>query len=97
MAERLKAPVLKTGMEQSIVGSNPSPSALTALQFDMEVCIIRVRGGARVVDWGRLLSGCRGYNLGRRFESCPPRSLLFWAVLLAGQPNPFPSPTPPPH
>lgn len=30
MAERLKAPVLKTGMEQSIVGSNPSPSACTA-------------------------------------------------------------------
>ena len=28
MAEWLKAPVLKTGMEQSIVGSNPSPSAL---------------------------------------------------------------------
>ena len=27
MAEWLKAPVLKTGMEQSIVGSNPSPSA----------------------------------------------------------------------
>jgi hypothetical protein len=27
MAERLKAPVLKTGMEKSIVGSNPSPSA----------------------------------------------------------------------
>ena len=27
MAEWLKAPVLKTGMEKSIVGSNPSPSA----------------------------------------------------------------------
>ena len=27
-----------------------------------------------MVDWGRLLSGCRGNNLGRRFESCPPRS-----------------------
>ncbi len=27
MAEWFKAPVLKTGMEQSIVGSNPSPSA----------------------------------------------------------------------
>jgi hypothetical protein len=26
-----------------------------------------------VVDWGRLLSGCRGKNLDRRFESCPPR------------------------
>ena len=29
MAEWTKAPVLKTGMEQSIVGSNPTPSALT--------------------------------------------------------------------
>ena len=27
MAEWLKAPVLKTGLEQSNVGSNPSPSA----------------------------------------------------------------------
>src|SRR5688500_15688971 len=32
-------------------------------------------GGARVVDWGRLLSGYRGEILGRRFESCPPRHL----------------------
>ena len=30
-------------------------------------------GGARVVEWGRLLSGFRGEILGRRFESCPPR------------------------
>src|SRR5512144_2229918 len=30
-------------------------------------------GGARVVEWGRLLSGYRGEILGRRFESCPPR------------------------
>ena len=28
MAERFKAPVLKTGMVKAIVGSNPSPSAL---------------------------------------------------------------------
>ena len=28
MAERSKAPVLKTGMVKAIVGSNPSPSAL---------------------------------------------------------------------
>lgn len=27
MAERFKAPVLKTGMVKAIVGSNPSPSA----------------------------------------------------------------------
>ncbi len=31
------------------------------------------RGGARVADWGRLLSGCRGKNLDRGFESRPPR------------------------
>jgi hypothetical protein len=31
MAERPKAPVLKTGMEQSIVGSNPTPSASKSL------------------------------------------------------------------
>jgi hypothetical protein len=30
-------------------------------------------GGARVVEWGRLLSGYRGEIFGRRFESCPPR------------------------
>ena len=32
-------------------------------------------GGARVVEWGRLLSGFRGEILGRRFESCPPRHI----------------------
>ena len=30
-------------------------------------------GGARVVEWGRLLSGYWGEILSRRFESCPPR------------------------
>jgi hypothetical protein len=29
MAERLNAPVLKTGNEQSFVGSNPTPSAIS--------------------------------------------------------------------
>ena len=33
----------------------------------------RVWGGARVVEWGRLLSGYWGEILSRRFESCPPR------------------------
>ena len=37
------------------VGSNPSPSAY-ALRGDMAETI--EWGGARVVDWGRLLSGC---------------------------------------
>ncbi len=30
VAERFKAPVLKTGVEQSTVGSNPTPTATTA-------------------------------------------------------------------
>ena len=49
------APVLKTGVGLSpTVGSNPSPSAwkFEGKQNKM------IRGGARVVDWGRLLSGC---------------------------------------
>ena len=33
----------------------------------------RIWGGARVADWARLLSECRGLNLGRGFESRPPR------------------------
>ena len=49
MAERTKAPVLKTGMGKPIVGSNPTPSARADA---------RTWGGARVDDWGRLLSGC---------------------------------------
>jgi hypothetical protein len=31
------------------------------------------RGGAGVVERGRLLSACRGYSLYRGFESHPPR------------------------
>ena len=50
MAERTKAPVLKTGIGQPIVGSNPTSSAGASHRF---------WGGARVDDWGRLLSGCR--------------------------------------
>ncbi len=53
MAEWFKAPVLKTGVGQPTVGSNPSPSA------DNE---FPKWGGARVVEWGRLLSGCRVYS-----------------------------------
>lgn len=51
MAERLKAPVLKTGIGQPIVGSNPTSSARV---FYNRI----IRGGARVDDRGRLLSGC---------------------------------------
>ena len=37
--------------------------------------LVCIWGGARVVEWGRLLSGYRGEILGRRFESCPPRHI----------------------
>ena len=87
MAERLKAHVLKTCLGHTNVGSNPTPSAIqpvvTTLQSALwvsrpqkatEVATTRQAwGGARVVEWGRLLSGYRGEILGRRFESCPPR------------------------
>lgn len=47
MAERFKALVLKTNVAHRVtVGSNPTPSA-----------VIPDWGGARVVEWGRLLSG----------------------------------------
>ncbi len=54
MAERPKAPVLKTGMEKSIVGSNPSPSAGDKSRLYW--------GGAREADWARLLSECWALN-----------------------------------
>ena len=53
MAEWLKAHVLKTCVGKLTVGSNPSLSAENRIGF----CC--TRGGARVVEWGRLLSGCR--------------------------------------
>ena len=83
MAERLKAHVLKTCLGHTNVGSNPTPSArrLPICDFGFTIAnrksSIKNRksnwGGARVVEWGRLLSGYRGEILGRRFESCPPR------------------------
>ena len=39
-------------------GSNPSPSALE-LTCEVWTAIPRIWGGAREVDWGRLLSGYR--------------------------------------
>ena len=80
MAERLKAHVLKTCLGHTNVGSNPTPSAGFTI-FDFRLTIVNPKssnrqsnwGGARVVEWGRLLSGYRGEILGRRFESCPPR------------------------
>jgi hypothetical protein len=64
MAERFKAPVLKTGMVKAIVGSNPAPSACSKAG---------AWGGAGVVERDRLLSDCRGECLDRGFESPPPR------------------------
>src|SRR6185436_8309379 len=73
MAERLKAHVLKTCLGHTNVGSNPTPSAHHHPIVTTEVATTQNWGGARVVEWGRLLSGYRGEILGRRFESCPPR------------------------
>ena len=85
MAERLKAHVLKTCLGHTNVGSNPTPSArrftISDFRLPIENCKSKIVnrksiwGGARVVEWGRLLSGYRGEILGRRFESCPPRHL----------------------
>ena len=72
MAEWTKAAVLKTavgfnahrGFESlSLRLTNPGGDGLNK----------EIWGGARVADWGRLLSGCRGKNLDRGFESRPPR------------------------
>jgi hypothetical protein len=66
VAEWFKAVVLKTSVAHSVtVGSNPTPSAGWSIEY---------WGGARVVEWGRLLSGYMGVTPCRRFESCPPRN-----------------------
>ena len=57
VAERFKAPVLKTGLVQANVGSNPSPSAKP---FHREQ--LNTRGGAGVAERDRLLSDCRALN-----------------------------------
>ena len=81
MAERLKAHVLKTCLGHTNVGSNPTPSASSddfsrpRLERLKSLLHEIYWGGARVVEWGRLLSGYRGEILGRRFESCPPRHM----------------------
>ena len=79
MAERLKAHVLKTCLGHTNVGSNPTPSARRFTIDDLPIVnpkssiVNQIWGGARVVEWGRLLSGYWGEILSRRFESCPPR------------------------
>ena len=67
MAERLKAVVLKTIVEFSLPGVRIPLSPLRSSQVRF------VRGGARVDEWGRLLSGCTVEKPYRRFESCPLR------------------------
>jgi hypothetical protein len=88
MTERLKVTVLKTVVVKATVGSNPTPSATMDgfrwMIFDWitqsENHQLKIKnqksqlwGGARVAEWARLLSECRGLNLGRGFESRPPR------------------------
>jgi hypothetical protein len=68
MTERLKVTVLKTVVVKATVGSNPTPSADCPPSINNQTW-----GGARVADWARLLSECRDLNLGRGFESRPPR------------------------
>ncbi len=105
MAEWLKALVLKTSVGQPTVGSNPSPSASRFQRGGFGKT--KYWGGARVADWGRLLSGCRGINLDRGFESRPPRHNNFYLFARPWYPqgvwssNPVPfgdasRPSPPP-
>src|SRR5215207_8571750 len=52
----------------------PPPDDLRLTICKSSICKRKLNwGGARVVEWGRLLSGYRGEIFGRRFESCPPR------------------------
>ena len=43
MAEWTKAPVLKTGIEQSIVGSNPTPSAKLIVNDEFRIIKLGIR------------------------------------------------------
>ncbi len=54
VAERFMAAVLKTVVAQVTGGSNPS---LSAIKTGPGVAQVNTWGGARVVEWGRLLSG----------------------------------------
>ncbi len=67
MAEWLKAPVLKTGVGRKL------HRGFESLSLRLNQPNLHIRGGARVADWDRLLSGCRELNLDRGFESLPPR------------------------
>jgi hypothetical protein len=72
MTERLKVHVLKTCLVQANVGSNPTPSAENCMIKCPNIEGLfstsyapgnlkpsnRIRGGARVAEWARLLSEC---------------------------------------
>ncbi len=67
MTERLKVTVLKTVVVKATVGSNPTPSAGHLKKT-------KYWGGARVADWARLLSECRGFKPRPRVQ-IPPSPL----------------------
>ena len=63
MTERLKVTVLKTVV----------PARVPWVRIPLPPLKHPPWGGARVAEWARLLSECRGLNLDRGFESRPPR------------------------
>ncbi len=71
MAERFKAPVLKTGLAKVNVGSNPSPSAKFYSSGQLNT-----RGGAGVAERDRLLSDCRALNSTEGSNPSLPARLL---------------------
>ena len=63
MAERMKAPVLKTGVPKGAVGSNPTPSAKfagVAQMVELLPCKQRVAGSNPVSGsiWQNILGAC---------------------------------------
>ncbi len=62
MAEWTKAAVLKTAV--GFIAHRGFES------LSLRLGMVNLRGGARVADWGRLLSGCRGNS--RPWVRIPP-------------------------
>jgi hypothetical protein len=71
MAERTKATVLKT------VVAERSPRVRIPLPPPQKRHRCNARGGARVVDWGRLLSGCGVNSSTQGSNPCLPASYLY--------------------
>ena len=61
MAERFKAPVLKTGMGRKLHRGFESLSLRLRSSLSA-IMSVHHWGGARVADWDRLLSDCRGFK-----------------------------------